>query len=1092
MKKMILFTILWSSLVFTATQQVGDFSQPIAVDVSGNDIETTLLTMRLGEFEMMPVRVDDEEFSVITLDDESNILLTGYPDIPDVRRSIIIPDNAKMNVRVISSEYTDYENIQVAPSKGVVYRNVDWDSVPREFGEVYEQDAFYPGNLVELNMPYILRDFRGQVVKFNPFQYNPVTKILRVYSYIEIEVFVDGLGEVNTFERQNDTIEKMDSEFEKVYDNHFVNFSRDRYTPLSDQGNMLVVYYDSFESAVIPLVEWKNMKGVPTEMIPISQFGGSSGTTLKSNIANYYNTNGLTFVLLVGDAAQIPIVSTSFGVSDISYGYISGSDSYPELFVGRFSAENIGQVNTQVERTIEYERDYSNGLWLHKGMGVASDQGPGDDGEYDNVHMNNIRTDLLGYTYTEVDQIYDPSASASQVTTALNSGRSIINYTGHGSSTSWGSSGFSNSNINSLTNDNMLPFIWSVACVNGEFMNTTCFGEAWLRATHNGEPTGAIGAFMATINQSWNPPMDGQDEMNDILIESYQNNIKRTYGGISFNGCMHMNDEYGAAGDEITDTWTIFGDPSVVVRTDTPTSMNVQAPPTLMTGTSVYQLSVLNLSGALAAISKDGVLLGSGISDTNGNITIQFDTPIAEPGEYDLIVTGYNKITHISTLIASSEPGPYLMYDSMDIDGSAEAGQTFDLFVTISNVGDEPATNVSGMLTTTDPLITILNANANYNTINNGATATNITAFSVQVSSTASDGHVASFALHLSADGGEWDCNFSITCSAIPELVVNTNMLEGFAPVGGTDATGFVITNSGTGDLNYSISVTTNGRDELDYTENWSNNSFGDWTFENGQASWVISSYDGNPAPSAEFNWYPTVTNYSYRLVSPVFDGTSLTDVSLSYDIYLSNYSATNAEFMDIEIRVSGGNWIEIENFVNSGTINWETHTHDISELVAGQNFQIAFHPHGNNSYDINNWNVDNIHVLGAGPDWVIVEPMQGNVSAGQSDEITVLFQALDIPEGTYTGALTITSNGGTEVITLTFEAGIEDPCSSWSMGDVNNDGIVNILDIVLVVNHIVDGVEFGECEFFAADFNADNIINVLDIVQIINYIFGG
>ena len=26
--------------------------------------------------------------------------------------------------------------------------------------------------------------------------------------------------------------------------------------------------------------------------------------------------------------------------------------------------------------------------------------------------MNNIRTDLLGYTYTTVDQIYDPSATA--------------------------------------------------------------------------------------------------------------------------------------------------------------------------------------------------------------------------------------------------------------------------------------------------------------------------------------------------------------------------------------------------------------------------------------------------------------------------------------------------------------------------------------------------------------------------------------------------------------------------------------------------------------------------------------------------------
>ena len=39
--------------------------------------------------------------------------------------------------------------------------------------------------------------------------------------------------------------------------------------------------------------------------------------------------------------------------------------------------------------------------------------------------------------------------------------------------------------------------------------------------------------------------MAGQDEMNAILAESYSNNTKRTFGGLSFNGMNQMNDDYG-------------------------------------------------------------------------------------------------------------------------------------------------------------------------------------------------------------------------------------------------------------------------------------------------------------------------------------------------------------------------------------------------------------------------------------------------------------------------------------------------------------------------------------------------------------------
>ena len=52
-------------------------------------------------------------------------------------------------------------------------------------------------------------------------------------------------------------------------------------------------------------------------------------------------------------------------------------------------------------------------------------------------------------------------------------------------------------------------------------------------------------------------------------------------------------------------------------------------------------------------------------------------------------------------------------------------------------------------------------------------------------------------------------------------------------------------------------------------------------------------------------------------------------------------------------------------------------------------------------------------------------------------------------------------------------------------IGDLNNDGILNILDIVLIVNHIFGGHDYN----ITADINQDGEINVVDIVTLVNLI---
>jgi hypothetical protein len=553
---------------------------PVRTEVLADSGDVVVVHFEIGSYVSSSVTIDGVEYQEIELTSEPVLLLKGEPALPHVNRSVIIPDDARMAARVVASSYREID-ARIAPSKGNLLRTVDPGHVPYEFSETYRVDAFYPGALAQLGEPHILRDHRGIVVQVNPFQYNPVTEVLRIYSEITVEVAAVGPGQLNVLDRSGRAVRPATG-FREIYEAHFLNNEGSwLYDPIEEQGEMLIICHDPWIANVEPLAAHKSSIGIPTTIVGVSTIGNND-SAIKSYIQDVYDSSNLAYVLLVGDIQQVDSPSASGGASDPSYSKLAGGDSYPEIIVGRFSAASAGDVDTQVQRTIEYESDpatLEEWFWRGTGIGSAEGAGIGDEGQSDKAHLNEIREWLFGAGYTEVDQIYDPGANASHVSTAVNAGRGLINYTGHGSNFSWGSSGFNSNNVNSLTNTGKLPVIVSVACVNGEFDIGTCFAEAWLRATDDGEPTGAAATYMSSINQSWAPPMEGQDEFNLLLTdpaEPYHN-----YGALCFAGSASMMDDYGAAGVEMFNTWIIFGDPSLrIVGTVTTTDMMQVTPDT--------------------------------------------------------------------------------------------------------------------------------------------------------------------------------------------------------------------------------------------------------------------------------------------------------------------------------------------------------------------------------------------------------------------------------------------------------------------------------------------------------------------------------
>ena len=666
--------------------------------VSSTESQITV-NLQVPGFFTQEVTTPRGEANIITVPRTVSTAAAGEPDMPMIAIPAIIGDRQHYGIRIIDAQYTDFP-MEVAPSKGDFPRTINPADVPYTYGEAYSTNAFFPAQNVGLYEPYIMRDFRGQNMVVYPFAYNPISKTLRVYYNMTIEMYTDGMSSENVIDRRSNEV-KMDPEIEAMYGNHFINFgeSMSKYTPMVETGELLIICHDAFMSAMQPFVNWKKQIGRPTTMVGTST-AGTTATAIKAYIQNQYNANNnITHVLLVGDVAQIPGNTYSAGSyggkSDNMYGQVAGNDFYNDIIVGRFSAENEAHVTTQVNKVIHYERDINaSDTWLPYGDGLGNNDGPGHFNEKDWQHIENIRTDLLAYNYTTVYQDYPGvsgySSSSTILSQHINGGVSIINYCNHGSETSWALNNYSNSNVNSLTNVYKLPIVWSVACLNGKYDHSQpCFGETWLRATNGTvnapdptQPTGAVGGMFSYISQPWQPPMYGQDEMVDVLVESYSGNIKRTLGGCSFDGNMKILDQYGQNANDGKGTylsWILYGDPTLTLRNAVPTDMGVTHASTMSTTATSFTVNATNGNGALATLTRNNEIMGSATIN-NGTCNITFTAP-GTTGTATLTVFGYNKITYIATIqIVNGGTQQYTINVSANptIGGTVTGGGTYN------------------------------------------------------------------------------------------------------------------------------------------------------------------------------------------------------------------------------------------------------------------------------------------------------------------------------------------------------------------------------------------------------------------------------
>jgi len=506
--------------------------------------------------------------------------LSSDKDLPTLPRytAMVMVDPSRRPVFQVNSLESEIITVdaRIVPSKGNFTRNINPSDVPYNFGEAYSNDKWYPADedLVKMGEPFIFREVRGVNLIVNPVQYNPVKNQIKLHKKIRVTVSADEKISKN----QMTKLAPISKAFEPIYKNTFVNFKQatSRLPRLDENGRLLIIAHDAFMEAMNPFVDWKKKCGIDVKIVPMSAVG-KTNTEVKAFIQEEFNQGNLTNVMLVGDAEQIP---TNKGVkenadSDAVYVKLAGDDHVPDAIISRLSANTDKEVAYQVAKFVNYERfPTTNKAWYTRALGIGSAEGNPKDYQY----IDEIRTELLGKMFTDIVKAYDPGATAAMVTAATNEGISLINYLGHGSGTSWGTTRFSNTEAGKLSNGWMMPVIWDVACVNGRFVNFTGFGEAWMRSGNIESPAGAVSYAGATTNMEWVPPIHVQAEFNKNLIA---NEVYKTTGGIFMNGIMKGLELYTAepkkSGVMMLEQWHLYGDSTLNVRFKAPTTIAAES-----------------------------------------------------------------------------------------------------------------------------------------------------------------------------------------------------------------------------------------------------------------------------------------------------------------------------------------------------------------------------------------------------------------------------------------------------------------------------------------------------------------------------------
>ncbi len=500
-----------------ASQNVKLTEIPSGVSLLDQDRDGLSLEVNVGEIEFLPVHTEAGDFVLPIVKGFSRPENIGEPSLPQIGKLISMPIDSDIRVSVRDAVVQEIDlkaqgiMLPIMPTQPSISKSVDAASVPFEFNEnLYSVDNFYQLETATAVVKGIMRSQQLGLVNVSPFEYNPVSGKLRVYTSLVVDVYFIGGDDFRTEQLQERYYSPFyEGIYEKVinYESPIKDGMRDDLTKYPVK--YLIISHRMFEAQLAPFIEWKTKKGFNVQ-VAYTDVIGTTSTAIKNYIQSVYNAAeppedpAPSFVLFVGDVAQIPPFDgeSDYHVTDLYFCEFTGDD-LPEIYYGRFSAQNTTQLQPQIDKTLEYEQylmpdpSYLAEVTLVSGV----------DGTYAATHGNGQINYGTTYYFNAAHGITpnvwlypasDASGAASAIIQTVSDGVSLYNYTAHCGHTGHSDPSFMVSDLSGLQNYSKYLLGIGNCCQSNTFDESTpCFGEAFLQIQGKGG-IGYIGGSNST------------------------------------------------------------------------------------------------------------------------------------------------------------------------------------------------------------------------------------------------------------------------------------------------------------------------------------------------------------------------------------------------------------------------------------------------------------------------------------------------------------------------------------------------------------------------------------------------------------------
>jgi hypothetical protein len=378
-------------------------------------------------------------------------------------------------------------------------------------------------------------------------------------------------------------------------------------------ADLIIISHSDFLSALQPLVDYRESQGYRVALVDVQdvydEFNGGvfSPDAIQSFLAYAFanwTAPAPAFVLLVGDGhwdykdaggtgitvfmpPYLEDVDPWIGetATDNAYVCVSGADNLPDMSIGRFPVSSVAEAQTMVQKVLSYEQNPLVGDWNTKLTFMADDADSG--GDYAQISDDAIAILPPGYTsqkiYYKVNYANAANARTALIN-AINEGRFVVHYAGHGRSTSWASEElFRIADLSSLTNSDALPLVLPMTCSEGYFIwpGNASLGDSIVRK----QGGGAIASF--------SPTGYGLSNGHSILAESILDQLTNAhYNQLGYLTTQAKYELFAALPSQgyLMDTYLLFGDPVLRLKT---IPVELEAPTNLVaTPITKYQVDL--------------------------------------------------------------------------------------------------------------------------------------------------------------------------------------------------------------------------------------------------------------------------------------------------------------------------------------------------------------------------------------------------------------------------------------------------------------------------------------------------------------------